>query len=63
MTSGLTDIACEIRLQQLKLTSWEIRMLICDMIETFEILDNKEDIDKGNFFQANQRNNKCMDMT
>ena len=51
MVKGLRKIEYEERLQRLKMTTLEKRWLRRDMIETWKVLNGKEDIDCSRFFQ------------
>ena len=51
MVKGLRKMGYEERLRRLKMTTLENRTLRGDMIETWKILNGKEDIDCSQFFQ------------
>ena len=51
IVKGLRNMEYEERLRRLKMTTLENRRLCGDMIETWKILNGREDIDSSQFFQ------------
>jgi len=52
LVSGLRNLSYEDRLQRLKLTTPEKRLLRGDLIETLKIMTAREKIDKHEFFES-----------
>ena len=52
IVKGLRKMEYEERLRRLKMTMLENRSLRGDMIETWKILNGREDIDSSQFFQV-----------